>query len=55
MWLYICLILVGYFIGFLSASLFHSSSDTDRDMDIYQHGYDTGFEAGRISQKEHVK
>lgn len=52
MWLYVCLIFIGYFIGYLVASMFSVSAETDRQMDIYQHGYDTVFEAGRASQKE---
>lgn len=55
MWLYACLILVGYFLGYLVASLFNVSAETDRQMDIYQHGYNTGFEAGKAHTEEMKK
>lgn len=55
MWLYVCLVFVGYFLGYFVASLFSVGAETDRLMDVYQHGYDTGFEEGKAHTEETEK
>lgn len=55
MWLYACLIFVGYLLGYIISSLFSVKEETDRLMDVYQHGYNTGFEEGKAHTEETEK
>lgn len=54
MWLYACLIL-GYLLGYIISSLFSVKAETDRLMEVYQHGYNTGFEEGKAHTEETEK
>ena len=47
MWLYASLLFVGYLLGYIISSLFSVKAETDRLMDVYQHGYNTGLEEGK--------
>lgn len=55
MWLYACLIFIGYFLGYIISSLFSVKAETDRLMDVYRHGYNTGFEEGKAHTEETEK
>ena len=55
MWLYACLIFVGYLLGYIISSLFSVKAETDRLMEVYQHGYHTGFEEGKAHTEETEK
>ena len=54
MWLYACLIL-GYLLGYIISSLLSVKAETDRLMEVYQHGYNTGFEEGKAHTEETEK
>ena len=51
MLLYICIIIVGFILGVVSAIILYSSSDVDRHLDIYEHGYQAGYQAGLLSSQ----
>lgn len=55
MWLNACLIFVGYLLGYIFFSLFSVNVEMDRLMDVYQHGYNTGFEEGKANAEETEK
>lgn len=55
MWLYASLLFVGYLLGYIISSLFSVKAETDRLMDVYQHGYNTGLEEGKARKEETEK
>lgn len=55
MWLYVCLLFSGYFLGYIISSFFSVKAETDRLMDVYQHGYNAGFEEGKAHKEETEK